>query len=123
MSIFQRAKARLSLSILRLSPSTATLQCTCNATSPMSLFQSAPFSTSTATQLSRKPTRTKLKTHKGAAKRWIALSNGAFKRSKTGRVHLNSAMSPERLNRLGQAAYARPGSERKLLRRLLPYSQ
>ncbi|KAK4049343.1 hypothetical protein OIO90_005472 [Microbotryomycetes sp. JL221] len=83
----------------------------------------SPFSTSSRLALSRKPTKIKLKTHKGAAKRWIALSNGGFKRSKTGRVHLNSTMTPERLNRLGQSAYARSGSERKLLRRLLPYSQ
>ncbi|GAA5886456.1 hypothetical protein JCM16303_001415 [Sporobolomyces ruberrimus] len=87
-------------------------------------LSSSPFSTtSTAFALARKPTKLKLKTHKGAAKRWTAIANGQFKRGKVGRVHLNSNgnMSPTRLNRLGQTAYART-IERKLLRRLMPYA-
>ncbi|GAA5952765.1 hypothetical protein JCM3765_002268 [Sporobolomyces pararoseus] len=89
-----------------------------------SLSSSSPFSTTaTAFALARKPTKLKLKTHKGAAKRWTAIANGQFKRGKVGRVHLNSNgnMSPTRLNRLGQTAYART-IERKLLRRLMPYA-
>ncbi|GAA5985536.1 hypothetical protein JCM10908_007015 [Rhodotorula pacifica] len=84
---------------------------------------SSPFSsTSAALALVRKPTQSKLKTHKGAAKRFKALANGMFKRAKAGRVHLNSnrSMSSTRLNRLGKTAYARP-AERKTLRKLLPY--
>ncbi|ORY88482.1 hypothetical protein BCR35DRAFT_350995 [Leucosporidium creatinivorum] len=84
------------------------------------LSQTRAFSSSPVAALTRKPTKIKLKTHKGAAKRWIAIANGNFKRSKTGRVHLNSHMSPTRLNRLGEPAYARP-IEKKLLRRLMPY--
>ncbi|GAA5854811.1 hypothetical protein JCM5353_007392 [Sporobolomyces roseus] len=86
--------------------------------------RSNPFSTtSQVLALARKPTKLKLKTHKGAAKRWTAIANGQFKRGKVGRVHLNSNgnMSASRLNRLGQTAYART-IERKLLRRLMPYA-
>ncbi|GAA5998851.1 mitochondrial 54S ribosomal protein bL35m MRP35 [Rhodotorula paludigena] len=81
------------------------------------------FSASSLCQLVRKPTKIKLKTHQGAAKRWRALANGQFKRAKVGRVHLNSsgAMSSTRLNRLGETAYARP-AEKRILRRLLPYA-
>ncbi|GAA5988103.1 hypothetical protein JCM11641_000904 [Rhodosporidiobolus odoratus] len=94
-----------------------------------SLFSSLPsstsrlFSSSPATFLQRKPTKIKLKTHKGAAKRFTALAGGEFKRAKTGRVHKNSsgAMSPTRLNRLGQTAYATT-PEKKTLRRLMPYA-
>ncbi|BGP58312.1 hypothetical protein JCM8202_000925 [Rhodotorula sphaerocarpa] len=94
--------------------------------SPAAAWNSAaaPFSsTSAALALVRKPTQSKLKTHKGAAKRFKALANGMFKRAKAGRVHLNSnrSMSSARLNRLGQTAYARP-AERKTLRKLLPYA-
>ncbi|GAA6010594.1 hypothetical protein JCM11491_002987 [Sporobolomyces phaffii] len=91
---------------------------------PFALAASSPFSsTAAAFALARKPTKLKLKTHKGAAKRWTAIANGQFKRGKVGRVHLNSNgnMSPTRLNRLGQTAYART-IERKLLRRLMPLS-
>ncbi|GAA6008211.1 hypothetical protein JCM10207_000040 [Rhodosporidiobolus poonsookiae] len=89
-----------------------------------SLLAASPFSsTSAALAQPRKPTKIKLKTHKGAAKRFTALANGEFKRGKTGRVHLNSsgAMSPTRLNRLGQTAYA-TGAEKRTLRRLMPYA-
>ncbi|GAA5936396.1 hypothetical protein JCM3775_000809 [Rhodotorula graminis] len=81
------------------------------------------FSSSPAQLLVRKPTKIKLKTHQGAAKRWKALANGEFKRAKAGRVHLNSngSMSRERLNRLGEPAFARP-AWKKTLRRLLPYA-
>ncbi|BGP20074.1 hypothetical protein JCM10213_002676 [Rhodosporidiobolus nylandii] len=81
------------------------------------------FSSTPSALLQRKPTKIKLKTHQGAAKRFKALANGEFKRGKVGRVHLNSsgAMSPTRLNRLGQTAYA-TGAEKKTLRRLMPYA-
>ncbi|KAL8276264.1 hypothetical protein RQP46_011338 [Phenoliferia psychrophenolica] len=80
-----------------------------------------PFSSTAPAALLRKPTKTKLKTHKGAAKRWLVVANGNYKRSKAGKVHLNGHLSPTRLNRLGEPAYARP-IEKKLLRRLLPYA-
>ncbi|GAA6057982.1 hypothetical protein JCM3770_004598 [Rhodotorula araucariae] len=95
------------------------------ATRPALLPFSSPrlFSATSAALLVRKPTKIKLKTHQGAAKRWKALANGEFKRAKAGRVHLNSngSMSRERLNRLGEPAFARPAWKRTL-RRLLPYA-
>ncbi|GAA5901782.1 hypothetical protein JCM6882_008672 [Rhodosporidiobolus microsporus] len=96
------------------------------APSPLSSLLAFPrsfSSTSAALALARKPTKIKLKTHKGAAKRWSKLAGGEFKRGKTGRVHLNSssAMSPTRLNRLGETAYA-SGAEKRVLRRLMPYA-
>ncbi|GAA6037632.1 hypothetical protein JCM8097_006152 [Rhodosporidiobolus ruineniae] len=90
----------------------------------LSPSSSRAFSSSPVVEaLKRKPTKIKLKTHKGAAKRWTALANGEFKRGKVGRVHLNSsgAMSATRLNRLGETAYA-SGAEKKKLRRLMPYA-
>lgn len=45
-----------------------------------SLSLARPFSCSSVLELVRKPTKIKLKTHKGAAKRWIALTNGNYKR-------------------------------------------
>lgn len=39
-----------------------------------------PFSSSAPAALLRKPTKTKLKTHKGAAKRWLVVSHGNYKR-------------------------------------------
>ncbi|KAM0753539.1 hypothetical protein T439DRAFT_377724 [Meredithblackwellia eburnea MCA 4105] len=83
--------------------------------------QASAFSSSSVHSLVRKPTKTKLKTHKGAAKRWISVANDGFKRAKAGRVHLNGSMSPTRLNRLGQSAFAHP-AQKRLLRKLLPYN-
>ncbi|GAA5880779.1 hypothetical protein JCM1840_001371 [Sporobolomyces johnsonii] len=80
-----------------------------------------PFSSSSPHSLTRKPTTIKLKTHKGAAKRWRAIASGAFKRAKAGRVHKNSTKSGDRLTRLSETAYARP-AEKRILRRLMPYA-
>ncbi|GAA5821097.1 hypothetical protein JCM11251_001961 [Rhodosporidiobolus azoricus] len=104
----------------------STLSPSCSSSKSASLLFSSPlrsFSSSPAPALQRKPTKLKLKTHKGAAKRWTKLAGGEFKRGKTGRVHLNSsgAMSPTRLNRLGETAYA-SGAEKRTLRRLMPYA-
>ncbi|GAA5978389.1 hypothetical protein JCM21900_003022 [Sporobolomyces salmonicolor] len=92
---------------------------------PSTAFAPAPpvrtFSSSSPASLARKPTKIKLKTHKGAAKRWYALASGAFKRAKAGRVHKLSTKSHQRLQRLGEPAYARP-AEKRILRRLMPYA-
>ncbi|KAK4703784.1 large subunit ribosomal protein L35, partial [Phenoliferia sp. Uapishka_3] len=85
-----------------------------------------PFSSSAPAALLRKPTKTKLKTHKGAAKRWLALSHGNFKRVRPPHVLLRQATDELRIHskkqeRLGEPAFARP-IEKKLLRRLLPYA-
>lgn len=106
---------------------------------PFAPLLTRPFSAAVPAQLMRKCTGKKLKTHKGAAKRWLTVANGAFKRvrsslslspsshsrslaqMKTGRVHLNGHISPARLNRLGRVEFARP-IQKKLLRRLMPYA-
>ncbi|SCV68258.1 BQ2448_379 [Microbotryum intermedium] len=101
-------------------PSSITLSSSSSSTSSPSLswLSSRPFSsTRVAEGLVRKPTKIKLKTHKGAAKRWFAIANGNFKRSQAGK----SVLSPTRLNRLGKPAFARP-IEKKKLKRLMPYA-
>ena len=49
------------------------------------------------------------------------VNSRSFPQSKAGRVHLNGHLSPTRLNRLGQVAFASP-IQKRLLRRLLPYA-
>ncbi|SCZ89818.1 BZ3500_MvSof-1268-A1-R1_Chr1-3g01597 [Microbotryum saponariae] len=98
------------------SPSASSISSTPSAAS--SWLLSRPFSSTPLSQgLVRKPTKIKLKTHKGAAKRWFAIANGNFKRSQAGK----GVLSPTRLNRLGKPAFARP-IEKKKLRRLMPYA-
>ncbi|KAK9898038.1 hypothetical protein P389DRAFT_195615 [Cystobasidium minutum MCA 4210] len=63
--------------------------------------------------------KVKLKTHKGAAKRWAALPSGQYKRGRPGKRHLNVTLSSEGLNRLGHTAYATPAQQRRL-KKLLP---
>ncbi|PRQ70793.1 50S ribosomal protein L35, partial [Rhodotorula toruloides] len=91
-----------------------------NAASPLGV---RTFAASTVASLMRKPTRIKLKTHSGAAKRFKAIANGMYKRAHSGKAHLNSnaSMSSTRLNRLGKTAYANT-AERRKLRKLMPYS-
>ncbi|KDE04220.1 hypothetical protein MVLG_05321 [Microbotryum lychnidis-dioicae p1A1 Lamole] len=103
------------------SPSTSSISSSTPSAASSSLL-SRPFSSTPLSRgLVRKPTKIKLKTHKGAAKRWFAIANGNFKRSQAGKVHLNGVLSPTRLNRLGKPAFARP-IEKKKLRRLMPYA-
>ncbi|KAH8924912.1 ribosomal protein L35, partial [Atractiella rhizophila] len=79
------------------------------------------FSVSSPAFLLRKPTKYKLKTHKGAAKRFIVVANGQFKRMRAGKRHKTSKKSPASLNRLGERVYAK-GYEIWKLKRLLPYA-
>ncbi|PVU90642.1 hypothetical protein BB559_000989 [Furculomyces boomerangus] len=44
----------------------------------------------------------KLKTHKGAAKRWKKVGSGLYKRKQCGKQHLNSSMRPSRRRKLGK---------------------
>ncbi|SGY17539.1 BQ5605_C015g07815 [Microbotryum silenes-dioicae] len=99
------------------SPSTSSISSSTPSAASSSLL-SRPFSSTPLSRgLVRKPTKIKLKTHKGAAKRWFAIANGNFKRSQAGK----GVLSPTRLNRLGKPAFARP-IEKKKLRRLMPYA-
>lgn len=66
---------------LRSAPSTSAAAVAPTAFPSFSLLsQARAFSSSPVAALTRKPTKIKLKTHKGAAKRWIAIANGNFKR-------------------------------------------
>ncbi|KAH8088577.1 hypothetical protein HD553DRAFT_306736 [Filobasidium floriforme] len=72
------------------------------------------FSTSTVLE-------TKLKTHKGTAKRWKAISNGSFKRGQAGKQHLNSSFPSWRISRLGRTVYS-TATQTRTLKRLVPYA-
>ncbi|AET41487.1 mitochondrial 54S ribosomal protein bL35m Ecym_8202 [Eremothecium cymbalariae DBVPG len=63
--------------------------------------------------------RSLMKTHKGAAKRWRKTAN-SFKRGKAGRSHGNSGWSKNSLKVLSGRALAN-GSQLNRLKRLLPY--
>lgn len=62
----------------------------------------------------------KLKTHKGTAKRWKAISKGLYLRRQAGLRHLNRRMSPD-TRRGKHAAVVCTDAQRRHLNRLLPY--
>lgn len=62
----------------------------------------------------------KLKTHRGAAKRFRKTATGKFKRSRAFHSHLLSKKSSRRKRRLLKPAYVK-ATEAKKLKRLLPY--
>lgn len=62
----------------------------------------------------------KLKTHRGAAKRFRKTATGKFKRSRAFHSHLLSKKSSRRKRRLLKPAYVK-STEMKKLKRLLPY--
>lgn len=64
----------------------------------------------------------KLKTKRGAAKRFSKTSSGKFKRAKAFRGHLLECKNRKRKRNLGKAAYIVKGKEKKNLKRLLPYA-
>lgn len=63
----------------------------------------------------------KMKTHRGAAKRFRLTATGRFKRSKGWRSHLLTHKSSRRKRRLRQATVVAETMEKKV-RRLLPYA-
>ncbi|KAI9592234.1 hypothetical protein BDF19DRAFT_452259 [Syncephalis fuscata] len=66
----------------------------------------------------------KLKTHKGAAKRWMRTGprrTGGWKRGQAGKRHLNHGMGAERIRSLRGAVHANK-TQSTLLRRLLPFA-
>ncbi|KAL7752544.1 hypothetical protein RI367_002078 [Sorochytrium milnesiophthora] len=89
------------------------------------MFLSQLFSRGTAAANAigvRCVTTYKLKTHKGTAKRWMPVDNGAkFKRMKCGKAHLNYGLTSSRYSRLSDMAYAEGKRTMRTLRRLLPY--
>ncbi|KAJ2081005.1 hypothetical protein H4R24_002674 [Coemansia sp. RSA 988] len=62
----------------------------------------------------------KLKTHKGASKRWKALANGLYKRRQTGLRHLNRKL-PSKIRRSKHAPVLCTKGQQRHLDRLLPY--
>lgn len=62
----------------------------------------------------------KIKTHRGAAKRFSKTKNGKFKRSKAFNRHLKSAKSANRKRHLRKATMA-DASETNRLKHMLPY--
>jgi large subunit ribosomal protein L35 len=63
----------------------------------------------------------KMKTHRGAAKRFKVLKSGKVKRSKAYKSHLLTHKNAKRKRRLRKATYL-VGGDAKNIRRLLPYS-
>lgn len=62
----------------------------------------------------------KMKTHRGAAKRFKKTGTGKFKRSKAYKSHILTKKSPKRKRNLRKAGYVSTAEE-KVIRRLLPY--
>ena len=62
----------------------------------------------------------KLKTHKGAAKRFDFTAKGKVKRQKAFASHLLTSKSASRMRRLTQICYANH-TENEMLHKLMPY--
>lgn len=63
----------------------------------------------------------KLKTNRGAAKRFRRTKSGEFKRQKAYARHLKAAKTPKRLRKLRQATLISP-QEIGRVKKMLPYS-
>jgi large subunit ribosomal protein L35 len=62
----------------------------------------------------------KLKTHRGAAKRFKITSTGKIMRMHSGKRHLLGTKKPKRMRRLGKSVVVSPSDAAKV-RRQLPY--
>ncbi|HHV44185.1 MAG TPA: 50S ribosomal protein L35 [Firmicutes bacterium] len=62
----------------------------------------------------------KLKTHRGAAKRFKKTATGKIKKNSNYRSHLLTGKSPKRKRRLRQPSYVSKADERRV-KRMLPY--
>ncbi len=65
--------------------------------------------------------RTKLKTHRGAAKRFKKTAGGKFRRSKAFKSHILTKKTRKRKRRLRKGGQVSDG-DHKAVRRLLPYA-
>ena len=63
----------------------------------------------------------KLKTHRGAAKRFKATAKGRFKRSKAYKSHILTKKSPKRRRQLDVDTMVSP-ADQKSVRMMLPYA-
>ncbi|HKW88138.1 MAG TPA: 50S ribosomal protein L35 [Candidatus Acidoferrales bacterium] len=71
--------------------------------------------------MARKPrAKIKLKTHRGAAKRFKLTSTGKVMRMHSGKRHLLGTKKPKRMRRLGKSVVVSPSDAAKV-RRQLPY--
>ena len=71
--------------------------------------------------MARKPrAKIKLKTHRGAAKRFKITSTGKVMRMHSGKRHLLGTKKPKRMRRLGKSVVVSPNDAAKV-RRQLPY--
>lgn len=72
--------------------------------------------------MARKPrAKVKLKTHRGAAKRFKVTATGKVMRMHSGKRHLLGTKKPKRMRRLGKQIEVTPGDAAKVLRQL-PYA-
>ncbi|PRR82893.1 50S ribosomal protein L35 [Clostridium vincentii] len=62
----------------------------------------------------------KMKTHRGAAKRFRKTGSGKLKRAKAFRSHILTKKSPKRKRKLRKAGYLNSTQE-KIMKKLLPY--
>jgi len=62
----------------------------------------------------------KMKSHKGAAKRFRKTGTGKIKRAKAFRSHILTKKSPKRKRKLRKAGYLNSTQE-KIIKKLLPY--
>jgi large subunit ribosomal protein L35 len=65
--------------------------------------------------------KAKLKSHRGAAKRFKVTSTGKIMRMHSGKRHLLGTKKPKRMRRLGKAVEVSPADVRNV-RLMLPYS-
>ena len=68
----------------------------------------------------KKNKKMKLKTHRGAAKRFKMTSTGKLVRRHSGLRHLLGTKKPRRMRKLGKSALVNPADVRNV-RRALPY--
>jgi large subunit ribosomal protein L35 len=61
----------------------------------------------------------KMKTHKGAAKRFSVTGTGKVKRAKAGKSHILTKMSPKRKRNLRRNTTVKTNGEAKVLKRLI----
>ncbi len=63
----------------------------------------------------------KVKTHRGAAKRFKVTSTGKIMRMHSGKRHLLGTKKPKRMRKLGKAVVVNP-ADAPNVRRMLPYA-
>ncbi|KAG2186367.1 hypothetical protein INT43_002805 [Umbelopsis isabellina] len=91
-------------------------------TSPMSGMSRPAFAMLSPMTMQSRFMSNKLKSHSGAKKRFFPVANGKFKRWQVGKRHINVGFSPERTNRLMGSVMVTKKSDKRMLRKALPYN-